>query len=149
MPGVGETGENSVTQIHPTEDDRLDKRLYMSRTADRRAVSIELTFAPGTPDIAGPVQNKLQLAMEQLPDVVKDTGVVVSKSTGTGDNRGPRLGKTQHGHGTSWITRNPTWRRSLPGPGVGEVEFSQPVRDAVWLTHSLLIIITLKTSLRA
>jgi hydrophobe/amphiphile efflux-1 (HAE1) family protein len=44
---------------------------------------IELTFAPGTdPDLAwAQVQNKLQLAMASLPDVVQRQGVKVSKST--------------------------------------------------------------------
>ena len=44
---------------------------------------IELTFAPGTdPDLAwAKVQNKLQLAMASLPEVVQRQGVKVSKST--------------------------------------------------------------------
>ncbi|HUK14324.1 MAG TPA: efflux RND transporter permease subunit, partial [Thermoanaerobaculaceae bacterium] len=44
---------------------------------------ITLTFAPGTdPDIAwAKVQNKLQLALASLPDVVQQRGVTVSKST--------------------------------------------------------------------
>jgi HAE1 family hydrophobic/amphiphilic exporter-1 len=42
-----------------------------------------LTFKPGTdPDLAwAKVQNKLQLAMTSLPEVVQRTGVMVSKST--------------------------------------------------------------------
>jgi HAE1 family hydrophobic/amphiphilic exporter-1 len=42
-----------------------------------------LTFAPGTdPDVAwSKVQNKLQLALASLPDVVQRSGVKVSKST--------------------------------------------------------------------
>ena len=42
-----------------------------------------MTFAPGTdPDLAwAKVQNKLQLAMASLPEVVQRQGVTVSKST--------------------------------------------------------------------
>ena len=42
-----------------------------------------LTFAPGTdPDLAwAQVQNKLQLAMANLPSVIQTQGVTVSKST--------------------------------------------------------------------
>src|SRR5512137_2692192 len=82
--GSAETVENSVTQIIEQKMTGFDRLLYMSATSDSAGQSrIELTFAPGTdPDMAwSQVQNKLQLAMNSLPDVVKDTGVVVSKST--------------------------------------------------------------------
>ena len=62
----------------------FDKMLYLSATSDSSGSSrIELTFAPGTdPDLAwAQVQNKLQLAMASLPEVVQRQGVKVSKST--------------------------------------------------------------------
>jgi HAE1 family hydrophobic/amphiphilic exporter-1 len=62
----------------------FDKMLYMSATSDSAGASrIELTFAAGTdPDLAwAQVQNKLQLAMASLPEVVQRQGVKVSKST--------------------------------------------------------------------
>lgn len=84
-PGASaETVENSVTQIIEQKMTGLDKMIYMSATSDSAGGStIELTFAPGTdPDIAWTkVQNKLQLAMASLPEVVQRTGVVVGKST--------------------------------------------------------------------
>jgi len=84
-PGASaETVENSVTQIIEQKMTGFDKLLYMSATSDSAGGSrIELTFAPGTdPDLAwAQVQNKLQLAMTSLPDVVKSQGVTVSKST--------------------------------------------------------------------
>jgi len=84
-PGASaETVENSVTQIIEQKMTGFDRLLYMSATSDSAGSSrIELTFAPGTdPDLAwSQVQNKLQLAMSSLPDVVKNQGVVVSKST--------------------------------------------------------------------
>jgi HAE1 family hydrophobic/amphiphilic exporter-1 len=84
-PGASaETVENSVTQIIEQKMTGFDKMLYMSATSDSAGGSrLELTFAPGTdPDLAwAQVQNKLQLAMTSLPDVVKSQGVTVSKST--------------------------------------------------------------------
>src|SRR5512137_129298 len=84
-PGASaETVENSVTQIIEQKMTGFDKLLYMSATSDSAGgARLELTFAPGTdPDMAwSQVQNKLQLAMASLPEVVQRTGVRVSKST--------------------------------------------------------------------
>ena len=84
-PGASaETVENSVTQIIEQKMTGFDKMLYLSATSDSAGSSrIELTFAPGTdPDLAwAQVQNKLQLAMPSLPEVVQSQGIKVSKST--------------------------------------------------------------------
>ncbi|MDH4266022.1 MAG: efflux RND transporter permease subunit, partial [Deltaproteobacteria bacterium] len=84
-PGASaETVENSVTQIIEQKMTGFDKLLYMSATSDSAGASrLDLTFAPGTdPDLVwSQVQNKLQLAMTSLPEVVKSQGVQVSKST--------------------------------------------------------------------
>ena len=84
-PGASaETVENSVTQIIEQKMTGFDKMLYMSATSDSSGASrIDLTFTAGTdPDLAwAQVQNKLQLAMASLPDVVQQGGVKVSKST--------------------------------------------------------------------
>jgi len=84
-PGASaETVENSVTQIIEQKMTGFDKMLYMAATSDSAGASrIQLTFAPGTdPDLAwSQVQNKLQLAMASLPEVVQRQGVKVSKST--------------------------------------------------------------------
>ena len=84
-PGASaQTVENSVTQIIEQKMTGFDDMLYLSGTSDSAGVSrIELTFKPGTdPDLAwAKVQNKLQLAMASLPEVVQRTGVKVSKST--------------------------------------------------------------------
>lgn len=84
-PGASaETVENSVTQIIEQKMTGLDKMIYMSATSDSSGVSrIELTFEPGTdPDLAwAKVQNKLQLAMAALPEVVQNMGVSVGKAT--------------------------------------------------------------------
>ena len=84
-PGASaETVENSVTQIIEQKMTGLDKMLYLSATSDSAGgARIELTFAPGTdPDLAwSKVQNKLQLAMSSLPEVVQRQGVTVGKAT--------------------------------------------------------------------
>ena len=84
-PGASaETVENSVTQIIEQKMTGFDDMLYLSATSDSSGSSrVELTFAPGTdPDLAwAKVQNKLQLAMASLPEVVQRQGVKVSKST--------------------------------------------------------------------
>ena len=82
--GSAETVENTVTQIIEQKMTGLDDMLYLSGSSSSSGGSrLELTFAPGTdPDLAwAKVQNKLQLAMASLPDVVQRQGVKVSKST--------------------------------------------------------------------
>jgi hydrophobe/amphiphile efflux-1 (HAE1) family protein len=84
-PGASaKTVEDSVVQMIEQNMTGLDKMLYMYSTSDSSgSASVTLTFAPGTdPDLAwAKVQNKLQLAMPTLPDVVQSRGVTVSKST--------------------------------------------------------------------
>ncbi len=84
-PGASaETIENSVTQIIEQKMTGFENLLYLSSTSDSAGTCrIELTFRAGTdPDIAWTqVQNKLQLAMSSLPEVVQKQGVNVRKST--------------------------------------------------------------------
>ncbi|MCX8023506.1 MAG: efflux RND transporter permease subunit [Syntrophorhabdaceae bacterium] len=84
-PGASaETVENSVTQIIEQKMTGLDKMLYLFATSDSAGgARLELTFAPGTdPDLAwAKVQNKLQLAMASLPEVVQRQGLTVGKAT--------------------------------------------------------------------
>jgi HAE1 family hydrophobic/amphiphilic exporter-1 len=84
-PGASaKTVEDSVTQIIEQKMTGFDNMLYMSSNSSSSGASrIELTFAPGTdPDLAwSQVQNKLQLAMPSLPEVIQRQGVKVSKST--------------------------------------------------------------------
>jgi HAE1 family hydrophobic/amphiphilic exporter-1 len=85
FPGASaETVENTVTQVIEQKMTGLDNMLYLSGTSSSSGTSrVVLTFAPGTdPDVAwSKVQNKLQLALASLPDVVQRSGVKVSKST--------------------------------------------------------------------
>ncbi|RKX30133.1 MAG: hydrophobe/amphiphile efflux-1 family RND transporter [Verrucomicrobia bacterium] len=84
-PGASaETVENTVTQIIEQKMTGFDTLIYLSGTSSSSGASrLTLTFAPGTdPDLAwAKVQNKLQLAMASLPNVVQRQGVKVSKAT--------------------------------------------------------------------
>ena len=84
-PGASaQTVEDSVVQIIEQKLTGLDQMLYMFSTSDSAGQGeITLTFSAGTdPDLAwSKVQNKLQLALPALPEVVQRQGVTVSKST--------------------------------------------------------------------
>ncbi len=84
-PGADATTvERSVTQIIEQNMTGLDGYMYMSASSDSYGNSeITITFEPGTDaDIAQvQVQNKLQQTQSQLPTVVQQNGVDVSKST--------------------------------------------------------------------
>jgi multidrug efflux pump len=84
-PGASaKTVEDSVTQVIEQKMKGIDGLRYMASTSDSSgAVSITFTFENGTnPDIAQvQVQNKLQLAMPLLPQVVQQQGLTVAKST--------------------------------------------------------------------
>ncbi|MDB4964230.1 MAG: transporter, hydrophobe/amphiphile efflux family, partial [Myxococcales bacterium] len=83
-PGASaRTVEETVTQVIEQRMTGLDGLRYISSGSDATGgASIELTFEPGTnPDIAQvQTQNKLQLAMPQLPLEVQRQGVRVAKS---------------------------------------------------------------------
>ena len=84
-PGASaQTVEDSVTQVIEQKMKGIDGLRYMSSTSDSSgAVNITLTLENGTnPDIGQvQVQNKLQLAMPLLPQVVQQQGLTVAKST--------------------------------------------------------------------
>ncbi len=136
--------ENSVTQIIEQKMTGFDKMLYMSATSDSAGASrIELTFAPGTdPDLAwAQVQNKLQLAMASLPDVVQRQGVTVSKSTrnwlmivGLISEDGSMDGNDLRDYAQSNLEKV-----LARVPGVGEVEiFGSQYAMRVWLNPDKL-----------
>jgi len=84
-PGASaKTVEDTVTQVIEQQMSGLDNFLYMSSTSDDSGTgTITITFAPGTnADIAQvQVQNKLSLATPNLPQVVQQLGLSVTKST--------------------------------------------------------------------
>jgi multidrug efflux pump len=84
-PGASaQTVQDTVTQVIEQNLNGIDNLIYMSSTSDSSGtVSITLTFKAGTdPNIAQvQVQNKLQLVVPHLPDVVQRQGISVVKST--------------------------------------------------------------------
>jgi hydrophobe/amphiphile efflux-1 (HAE1) family protein len=84
-PGASaETVESTVVQVIEQQMSGLDHLIYLASTSDDSGQGVTtLTFAPGTdPDIAQvQVQNKLQLAVPQLPAVVQQLGIRVTKSS--------------------------------------------------------------------
>jgi HAE1 family hydrophobic/amphiphilic exporter-1 len=139
-PGASaETVENSVTQIIEQKMTGFDEMLYLSGTSDSAGASrIELTFRAGTdPDLAwAKVQNKLQLAMASLPEVVQRSGVTVSKSTrnyliivGVISEDGSMSGDDLRDYAQSNIEKV-----LARVPGVGEVQnFGSQYAMRVWL----------------
>ena len=160
-PGASaETVENSVTQIIEQKMTGFDKMLYLSATSDSAGSSrIELTFAPGTdPDLAwAQVQNKLQLAMPSLPEVVQSQGIKVSKSTrnylmivGLISEDG-----SMDGNDLRDYTQSNLEKVLSRVPGVGEVEvFGTQYAMRVWLdpdklTNYRMTVQDVVTALRA
>jgi len=84
-PGASaQTVQDTVTQVIEQKLNGIDNLIYMSSTSDSSgAVAITLTFKAGTdPNIAQvQVQNKLQLAVPLLPQLVQRQGISVVKST--------------------------------------------------------------------
>ncbi|MEA1926977.1 MAG: efflux RND transporter permease subunit [Candidatus Auribacterota bacterium] len=144
-PGASaQTVENSVTQIIEQKMTGFDDMLYLSGTSDSAGASrIELTFKPGTdPDLAwAKVQNKLQLAMASLPEVVQRAGVKVSKSTrnyliivGLVSEDGSMNGNDLRDYAQSNLEKV-----LARVPGVGEVEnFGSQYAMRVWLNPDQL-----------
>ena len=83
-PGASaKTVEDTVTQVIEQQMKGIDNLVYMYSTSDATGQSVvNLSFAQGTnSDVAQvQVQNKLQLAMPLLPDIVQRQGVRVTKS---------------------------------------------------------------------
>ncbi|MGW8193605.1 MAG: efflux RND transporter permease subunit [Desulforhopalus sp.] len=86
-PGASaKTVEDSVVQIIEQNMNGIDNLLYMSsQSSSSGTASITLTFETGTdPDIAQvQVQNKLQQALNQIPQEVQQQGLQVAKSNST------------------------------------------------------------------
>src|SRR5512137_1125571 len=144
-PGASaETVENSVTQIIEQKMTGFDRMLYLTATSDSSgSCRIELVFAPGTdPDLAwAKVQNKLQLAMANLPEVVQSQGVTVGKATrnwllivGLISEDG-----SMDGYDLRDYARSTLEKVLARVPGVGEVEiFGTQYAMRIWLNPDKL-----------
>jgi multidrug efflux pump len=84
-PGASaQTVQDTVTQVIEQKLNGIDNLIYMSSNSDASgAAEINITLKAGTdPNIAQvQVQNKLQLAVPQLPQAVQRQGISVVKST--------------------------------------------------------------------
>jgi multidrug efflux pump len=84
-PGASaQTVQDTVTQVVEQKLNGIDNLIYMSSTSDSAgAIAINLNFRAGTdPNVAQvQVQNKLQLAVPLLPQIVQRSGIQVVKST--------------------------------------------------------------------
>ncbi|MGC8811030.1 MAG: efflux RND transporter permease subunit, partial [bacterium] len=129
----------------------LDKMIYLSATSDSAGTSrIELTFEPGTdPDLAwAKVQNKLQLAMASLPEVVQRQGITVGKATrnylmivGLISEDGSMDGNDLRDYAQSNLEKV-----LARVPGVGEVEvFGSQYAMRIWLNPEKLTAYQLTT----
>jgi hydrophobe/amphiphile efflux-1 (HAE1) family protein len=144
-PGASATTlEQAVTQVIEQRMSGLDGLRYISASSDATGIAqIELTFEPGTdPDIAQvQVQNKLQLAMPQLPQEVQRQGVRVQKA-----NRNFLMivafvsedGSMQRNDISDYVAStllDPISRV----PGVGDVQvFGTPYAMRIWLNPNQL-----------
>jgi hydrophobe/amphiphile efflux-1 (HAE1) family protein len=145
-PGASaETVENSVTQVIEQKMTGLDKMIYLSATSDSSGNSrVELTFAPGTdPDLAwSKVQNKLQLAMASLPEMVQRRGITVGKAT---RNYLMIVGLISEDGSMDDIDLGDYAQSTLEKvlarvPGVGEVEvFGSQYSMRIWLNPDRLV----------
>ena len=78
------TVQDTVTTVIEQQMNGLDHLLYLSSSSSASGQStVTLYFEPGTdPDVSQvQVQNKLQLAIPNLPATVQQQGIVVAKST--------------------------------------------------------------------
>lgn len=79
-----ETLQDTVTAVIEQQMNGIDNLLYMTASSDASGqATVTLFFQPGTnPDTAQvQVQNKLQLAVPNLPQAVQQQGLVVAKAT--------------------------------------------------------------------
>lgn len=152
-PGASaQTVEDTVTQVIEQKMNGIDNLRYMSSSSDSAgSVSITLTFDVNTdPNIAQvQVQNKLQLAIPLLPQVVQQQGLSVTKSTRnflliiglvSEDGRLSRFDLTDYmvSHLQDVISRV---------PGVGEVQmFGSQYAMRIWLDADKLASLQLTPS---
>ncbi len=144
-PGASaKTLEDTVTQVIEQRMNGLDNLRYMGSSSDSAGnAQVTLTFDAGTnPDIAQvQVQNKLQLAMPQLPQEVQRQGVRVAKSVSnylliiglvSGDGSMSRNDISDYAYST---LQDPISRVS----GVGEVNtFGTQYAMRIWLNPDRL-----------
>ena len=130
--------ESSVTTVIEDAMTGIDGLVYMTSSSTPGSATISLTFDDSVdPDIAQvQVQNKLQLVTSQLPTVVQQNGVNVSRSTSSillvgalASNDG-RFSSLELGDMVAQMLEDPVKRT----PGVGSINvFGSGYAMRVWL----------------
>ena len=130
--------ESSVTTVIEDAMTGIDGLVYMTSSSTPCSATISLTFDDSVdPDIAQvQVQNKLQLVTSQLPTVVQQNGVNVSRSTSSillvgalASNDG-RFSSLELGDMVAQMLEDPVKRT----PGVGSINvFGSGYAMRVWL----------------
>ncbi len=129
---------SSVTTVIEDAMTGIEGLLYMTSSSSTGRSSISLTFDDTIdPDIAQvQVQNKLQLVASQLPDVVQQQGVQVSRSTssillvGALASQDGRFTALQLGDMATQLIEDPVQRT----PGVGSINtFATGYAMRIWL----------------
>lgn len=130
--------EDSVTAVIEDGMTGLDGLIYMTSNSTPGSASVSLTFDDSVdPDIAQvQVQNKLQLVTSQLPDLVQQSGVNVSRSTssillvGALTSSDGRYSTVELGDLVSQRVEDPVQRT----PGVGSINlFGSGYAMRIWL----------------
>ena len=130
--------ENSVTTVVEDGMTGLDGLIYMTSNSTPGSSSISLTFDDTVdPDIAQvQVQNKLQLVTSQLPDLVQQNGISVTRSTssillvGALTSSDGSFSSVQLGDLIEQMIKDPVQRT----PGVGSINtFGSGYAMRVWL----------------
>jgi multidrug efflux pump len=130
--------EASVTKVIEDSMTGIEGLIYMTSNSSPGSASVQLTFDDSVdPDIAQvQVQNKLQLVTSQLPTVVQQSGVNVSRSTssillvGALTSTDGRYDSLALGDITAQVLEDPVKRT----PGVGSINvFSSGYAMRVWL----------------
>jgi multidrug efflux pump len=130
--------EASVTKVIEDSMTGIEGLIYMTSNSSPGSASVQLTFDDAVdPDIAQvQVQNKLQLVTSQLPTVVQQSGVNVSRSTssillvGALTSTDGRYDSLALGDITAQVLEDPVKRT----PGVGSINvFSSGYAMRVWL----------------
>lgn len=130
--------ENSVTTIIEDGMTGIDGLIYMTSNSTPGSASVSLTFDDSVdPDIAQvQVQNKLQLVTSQLPTIVQQQGVDVSRSTssillvGALTSSDGTYSSLELGDLVSQMVEDPVKRT----PGVGSINmFGSGYAMRIWL----------------
>ncbi|MGY9048609.1 hypothetical protein P775_13365 [Puniceibacterium antarcticum] len=136
--------QSSVTTVIEDAMTGLDGLIYMTSNSTPGSASISLTFDDSVDaDIAQvQVQNKLQLVTSQLPDVVQQQGVNVSRSTssillvGALTTSDESLSTVQLGDLIAQLIEEPVKRT----PGVGSIStFGSGYAMRIWMDPAKMI----------